>query len=60
MFKIIMVVQGRVIPMPKDFNLGLFEACERADLYAKRNRDAAFFVMNEENGDIEYETSMEG
>lgn len=55
-FNIIMRVHERDIPMPLDVNLGLLEACYRADLYAKRNKDATFIVVNE-YGDVEYETS---
>ena len=42
--------------MPNDFNLGLMEACWRADVYKKRNPTAHFIVINESNGDVEYET----
>ncbi len=60
MFKIVMVNCGmrRSIEMPKDKNLNLFEATRRADLYAKRNRNAIFQVVNENNADIEYETQQ--
>ena len=58
MYKIIMLVHGRMIPMPKDSNLALLEACYRADLYAKRNKSAVFLVMYGENDDIMYETTM--
>lgn len=56
MFKVSMYSRTlkKILEMPTDINLGLFEACYRADLYAKSNR-ADFFVINEENGDIEYE-----
>ena len=56
MYNIIMRVHERDIPMPLDFNLGLLEACYRADLYAKKNKDATFIVVNEW-GDVDYETS---
>lgn len=57
-FKIVMVTNNyrKAIDMPKDLNLDLFDAVHRADIYAKRNLNATFFVVNNENADIEYET----
>lgn len=41
--------------MPDDHDLGLMEACWRADVYKKRNPKAVFTVVNETNGDVEYQ-----
>lgn len=41
--------------MPYDNNLDLFEAFWRADIYKNRNPKAIFTVVNQENGDIEYQ-----
>lgn len=43
------------LEMPGDKGLRLFEACHRAELYKKKNPQAIFSVVNEENGDIEYQ-----
>ena len=53
-FKIMMYIPrlGKAIDMPSDKGLGLFEATHRADLYKR----CTFSVVNEANGDIEYET----
>ena len=57
MFKITMFVKNlnRAIDLPGDLNLGLLEACERADIYKRRRPDAIFTVVNMENGDYEYQ-----
>ena len=55
MYKIVMSFDGRLLDMPKDHGLGLSEACYRADLYKKRNEARTFSVVNEVNGDIEYQ-----
>lgn len=54
MFKIVMCVHDMQIDMPNDTELGLMEACFRADCYKKRNSKAQFWVVNEETEDIEY------
>lgn len=41
--------------MPYDNHLDLFEAFYRADICKKRNPKATFTVVNEENGDVEYQ-----
>lgn len=58
MYKVTMCTPslGRTICMPKDKDLGLFEAAYRADLYKKKNPTATFTVVNMENGDVEYQT----
>ena len=55
MFKITINIDGNVLDMPKDTGLRLSEACYRADLYKNRNPKRTFSVVNEENGDIEYQ-----
>jgi len=56
MFKIVLVMpDGHTINMPGDKDLRLFEACDRAEIYKKRNPDRGFRVLNAENGDVEYE-----
>lgn len=55
MFKIVIYVQGRAVDMPHDSGLRLCEACYRADIYKRRNESATFTVVNEDNGDIEYQ-----
>lgn len=57
MFKITLYTKelNRMIDLPGDTNLGLLEACERADIYKKRRPDAIFTVVNMENGDFEYQ-----
>lgn len=42
-------------PMPLDHNLDIWEACARCDIYKRHNTKAVFAVVNDENGDIEYE-----
>lgn len=56
MFKIILIKPGMVIEMPKDKHLSFLDACYRADIYHRNNRSAAFTVINEDNGDVEYQT----
>lgn len=60
MYKVVMVLtvgeKRKTIDMPTDKHLDLMEACNRADLYAKRNTSATFMVVNNENGDVDYET----
>jgi len=41
--------------MPMDTGLGLLEACDRAEIYKRRNPAAVFTVVNEDNGDVEYQ-----
>ncbi len=55
MFKIVINIDGNWVDMPKDGGLRLSEACYRADLYKSRNEKRQFIVVNEENGDIEYQ-----
>lgn len=55
MFKIVINIDGNWVDMPKDGGLRLSEACYRADLYKRRNEKRQFIVVNEENGDIEYQ-----
>lgn len=47
--------ERRTIEMPGNNGLGLFKACHFADLYKERNPKAMFTVVNEDNGDIEYQ-----
>ena len=58
MYKVVMVIPsiGKRIDMPKDHGLGLFCACHRADIYKGRNNTCWFLVVNEDNGDVMYET----
>ena len=51
--KIVMFVRNLVIPM--EGGLSVFEAEYRSKLYKKKNSQAIFKVINEENGDIEAE-----
>ena len=55
MFKVIMSLNGHMIDMPHDNGLHLVDACNRADIYKRRNGYAVFLVINAENGDIEYQ-----
>ena len=55
MFKIQMILEGRILDMPHDYGLRLSEACYRADIYKNRNPKRIFIVRNEDNDDIEYE-----
>lgn len=43
------------ITMPSCNGLRLLEACYFADIFKRRNPEAIFSVVNEENGDIEYQ-----
>lgn len=54
-FKIVMSFEDRLLDMPHDNGLRLNEACYRADLYKNRNPQRTFSVINETNGDIEYQ-----
>lgn len=54
-FKIVLSTPAVVVDMPNDKGLGLFDAMHRADLYKSHNRTATFSVVNEENGDVEYQ-----
>lgn len=42
-----------LLETPTDIHLDLAEAYYTADFYSYRNRSAIFFIINEENGDIE-------
>ena len=55
MYHIEMVVDSLYIRMPDDDNLELFEACDRANIYKKKNPKATFRVINSENLDLEME-----
>lgn len=56
MYRVEMVmINGNVVKMPSDTNLGLFEACHRAELYKKRNLKNTFRVINNDNEDLEME-----
>lgn len=55
MFKITINIDGNIVDMPHDSGLRLSEACYRADLYKRRNEKRVFSVVNEDNGDIEYQ-----
>ena len=55
MFKISMLIEDHWVDMPHDSGLRLSEACYRADIYKNYNSKRIFVVVNEENGDIEYE-----
>ena len=50
-FKIVLSTTAVVVDMPEDKGLGLFDAMHRADLYKSHNG----YVVNEENGDVEYQ-----
>lgn len=43
------------VPMPHDNGLDIYEAVFRANLYKKRCPHNDYQVVNEANGDIEYE-----
>ena len=43
------------LDLPGDKNLRLFDACDRADIYKRWRPDRVFTVVNEENGDFEYQ-----
>ena len=55
-FKITMYSEsiGQTVDMPNNKGLRLLEACDRVDIYKRKNPKAVFSVVNEENGDIEY------
>lgn len=60
MYKIAMIFRNfdgkvKLTFMPNDKNLDLFEAVDRANIYKKRNNKNIFVVLNNENGDVEYE-----
>ena len=48
MYKIIMYSTSlsREIVMPNDTNLSYSEAIKRAEIYAKRNHNARFYIMS--------------
>lgn len=54
-FKIVLSTTAVIMDMPHDKGLGLFEAMHRADIYKSHNGTATFTVVNEENGDVEYQ-----
>jgi len=57
MFSVIMYykdTEGKYHRVQLNKNLGLFVACDYADIYKKRNKNATFEVINEENNDAEY------
>lgn len=56
MFKIVLSKPDMEIDMPNDKHLSLFDACDRAEIYQRHNRSASFKVINEDNGDVEYQT----
>ncbi len=53
MYKIIMIPKSTGTSVTMDTSIELFEADRRASLYSNRNKDANFYVINEENGDVE-------
>ncbi len=55
MFKIRIDTNDIHSDMPMDTNLGLLEACDRAEIYKRKNPAAFFTVVNEDNGDVEYQ-----
>lgn len=58
MYKIRMYIERiyKVIDMPKDKNIkSVFEAQRRAEIYKKSNPDNMYFVVNEDNGDVEFQ-----
>ena len=61
MFNVIMVYKVTLSDGEKtkrktlDENIGLLTACHRADLYKNRNGKCRFVVVNNDNGDWEYE-----
>lgn len=54
MFSIMLIKNDIRCIMPNDTELGLIEACARADVYKKHNSSAAFLVVNNTTGDVEY------
>ena len=56
MYRVEMVMpNGNVVKMPSDTNLGLFEACHRAELYKARAGYNTYRVINNDNEDLEME-----
>lgn len=55
MYKITLSKADLFFDMPNDANLGLFDACDRVEIYKRKNPSAVFSVVNMENGDIEYQ-----
>lgn len=55
MFKIVLNKPDMEFDMPNDLHLSLFDACDRAEIYKRHNHSATFKVVNEDNGDVEYE-----
>ena len=60
LYKIILVNERHGIRLElKDGKVNnLLEAVRRADLYANKKGSSHFYVINEETGDVEYETSQ--
>lgn len=56
-YKITMYIPhlNMTVDMPNNNGMRLFEACEFADIYKRRSPNNVFTVVNEENGDIEYQ-----
>ena len=56
-FKIKMYIPsiGKAIDMPSDKGLRLLEAEHRMHCYKANNPDCTYLLVNEDNGDIEYE-----
>lgn len=55
MYKIMMTMEHGNVDMPKDKGLEFLDACNRAVLYKKRNNARGFLVVNEDNGDVDYQ-----
>lgn len=55
MYKITLSKADMFFDMPNDKNLRLFDACDRAEIYKRKNPSAVFSVVNMETGDIEYQ-----
>lgn len=53
MYKVVMVPDSTKTSITMDSSIELFEADRRASLYSNRNKGAKFYVINEENGDLE-------
>ena len=55
MFKITFSKDDMYLDMPGDNGLSLFEAEDRANIYKNRNPGATFSIVNEDNGDCEFQ-----
>lgn len=46
---------GRTIDMPKDYHLTMMEGEHRMKLYKRNNPSLTYYLVNEANGDIDWE-----